>query len=144
MFCKMSTTNSDISSALQLVRRTIIDSLELQNLVSGRVYTSHFIDYDNKTTPMPLVIIEVSGGRANYSMQSQRLIVNIYAYSEKSSAEAGTVYHKVYTALNAQPLSRGTLSIGGYMYELERPLTGFNEDVRGWFYRGTFVLHTAG
>ena len=136
--------NNDITMALQLIRRTLLDKLELQNLIEGRVYTSHFIDYDNQTTPMPLVIVDPVGGSANYSMQVQRIMFHLYGYSEKSSAEAGTVYHKCYEGLNAQVLSRSTLSMGGYIYELERPITGFNDDIRGWFYRGTFVLNAAG
>lgn len=137
-------SNSDITMALQLIRRTLIENLDLQNFVGGRVYTSHFIDYDNKTAPMPLVIVNPVGGQANYSMQVQRIIFHVYGYSEKSSAEAGTVYHKAYVALNGQPLSRSSLSMGGYIYEMERPMTGFNEDIRGWFFRGTFVLNSAG
>jgi hypothetical protein len=137
-------SNNDITMALQLIRRTLIENLPLQNLVEGRVYTSHFIDYDNQTTPMPLVIVDPSGGNANYSMQVQRINFHLYGYSEKSSAEAGNVYHKSYVALNAQALARSTLSMGGYIYELERPITGFNDDIRGWFYRGTFVLNSAG
>ena len=137
-------SDSDIGSALQLVRRTLIENLPLQNLVSGRVYTSHFLDFDNKTTPMPLVILDPRGGDANYSMQLQRIILHIYAYSERSSAQAADVYHKMYTAINGQRLSRSSLDIGGYVYEIERPLTGFNDQIRGWFYRGTFILNSAG
>ena len=92
--------DNHIGTALQLIRRTLIEDLPLQNLVSGRVYTSHFIDYDNKTAPMPLVVLDNRGGSANYSMQLQRLILHIYAYSERSSAQAADVYNKVYTALS--------------------------------------------
>ena len=136
--------NSNISEALQLIRRTLIDNLPLQNLFGGRVYTAHFIDYDSKTTPMPLVIVDNLGGSSNYSMQSQRLIIHIYGYSEKSSAESADVYHKAYTALNGQRLNRSTMDMGGYMYEIERPSSGFNDQIKGWFNRGTFVMNTAG
>lgn len=135
---------NDISMSLQLIRRTLIENLGVQNLVEGRVYTSHFIDYDSKTTPMPLIIVNPIGGQSNYSTQVQRMLFHVYAYSQNSSAEAGTVYHKAYIGLNGQPLARSSLSMGGYIYEMERPLTGFNEDVNGWFYRGTFVLNSAG
>lgn len=135
---------NDITMSLQILRRTLIDNLGVQNLIEGRVYTSHFIDYDSKTTTMPLVILDPIGGQSNYSTQSQRLLFHLYAYSQDSSAEAGSVYHKSYIALNGQPLSSSTLSMGGYVYEMERPLTGFNKDVNGWFYRGTFVLNSAG
>jgi hypothetical protein len=137
-------SENHIGTSLQLIRRTLIADKSLQNLIEGRVYTSHFIDYDNKTTPMPLVILDNRGGSANYSMKLQRLILHIYAYSERSSAQAADVYNKVYTALNGQELARSTLSVGGYMYEQERPLNGFNEQIRGWFYRGTFILNSAG
>ena len=135
---------NDISMSLQILRRTLIDNLGIQNLVEGRVYTSHFIDYDSKTTPMPLIIIDPIGGQANYSTYSQRLLFHVYSYSQDSSAEAGSLYHKSYMALNGQPLSSSTLGMGGYVYEMERPQTGFNRDVNGWFYRGTFVLNSAG
>ena len=135
---------NDITMSLQILRRTLIDNLGVQNLIEGRVYTSHFIDYDSKTTPMPLVILDPIGGQSNYSTQSQRLLFHLYAYSQDSSAEAGSGHHKSYIALNGQPLSSSTLSMGGYVYEMERPLTGFNKDINGWFYRGTFVLNSAG
>ena len=93
---------------------------------------------------MPLVIIDNRSGKANYSMQSQRVLIHIYGYSERSSAESADVYHKAYTALNGQRLHRTTMDMGGYMYETDRPMSGFNEQIRGWFNRGTFILHTAG
>ena len=100
---------NDITMSLQLLRRTLIDDLGVQNLVEGRVYTSHFIDYDSKTTPMPLIILDPIGGQSNYSTEMQRLLFHVYSYSQSSSAEAGTLYHKAYIALNGKALSRSTL-----------------------------------
>ena len=135
---------NDISMGLQLIRRTLIENLSVQNLVEGRIFTSHFIDYDSETTPMPLVIIDPIGGRSNYSTQIQRVLFHLYSYSQNSSAEASDLYHKSYIALNGQRLARSTLTMGGYIYEMERPLTGFNDDINGWFFRGTFVLNSSG
>tara|TARA_B100001250_G_scaffold404072_1_gene419478 strand:+ start:3077 stop:3490 length:414 start_codon:yes stop_codon:yes gene_type:complete len=136
--------NSSLNESLQLARRVLIDTLSVQNYVEGRVYTSHFIDYDKKTTPMPLIILEYEGGRANYSMKSQRAIMRVYAYSSQSSSEAGAIYDAAYSNLNAKVLKHSSIDIAGYCYELTRPVSGFNEAVKGWFYRGTFILNTAG
>ena len=135
---------NNLNEALQLVRRVLISTLSVQNIVGGRVYTTHFIDYNKKTTPMPLIILEFEGGSGNYSMRSQRALMRLYAYSDQSSAQAGDLYHAAYSNLNGQALNNPNIDIAGYCYEISRPTSGFNEAVRGWFYRGTFVLNTAG
>lgn len=135
---------NNLNEVLQLLRRILIDTLSVQNYVGGRVYTTHFVDYDKKTTPMPLIILEFDGGTSNYSMRSQRSFVRMYAYSDQSSSEAGAVYHAAYTNINGQTLKHDSVGVAGYAYEESRPTSGFNEAVRGWFYSGTFVVNTAG
>lgn len=135
---------NNISDAMQLLRRVLINDLSIQNYVSGRVYTTHFIDYDSKTTPMPLIILEFDGGDANYGMGNQRVSVRIYTYSDKSSSEASEIYSLVYDAVNGAVLKNNSLTLSGYCYESSRPTTGFNNNVRGWYFTGVFVLNTAG
>ncbi len=134
--------------AVQLVRRKLLSNVELTNTVSGRVYTSHFLDVENQTVPMPLVILDNQGGDANYGKGVQRLILHIYVYSKLSSTQADQIYHTVYETLQACRLSDDTanadITAKGMIYEQERPRSGFNEAVKGWFKRATYVIYTSG
>lgn len=135
---------NNVNDTLQLVRRILIDKVSLQNYVSGRIYTTHFIDYDSKTTPMPLVVLEFAGGTANYGMNAQRVSLRVYSYSDKSSSEAAAIYNLVYDTLNGGVLKHSGIELSGYGYEVSRPHSGFNDQVKGWYYAGTFIINSAG
>jgi len=134
--------------AIQLVRRKILSNTSITQKVDGRIYLSHFLDPDSSTIQMPLIIIDDKGGEGNYGMGIQRLRVHIYTYSKNSSSEAASLYSLVYQNLHAEQLidnvSGTTVTAKGMVYESERPEGGFNESVKAWFKRATYIIHTAG
>tara|TARA_Y100000004_G_C8858596_1_gene387956 strand:+ start:363 stop:788 length:426 start_codon:yes stop_codon:yes gene_type:complete len=140
-------SNSSIN-AIQLIRRKLLSNVSIQNEVSGRVYTSHFLDLDNQTTKMPLIILDNQGGSGNYSMSVQILSVHVYVYSNLSSSQASDIYNMVYETLHAERLADDTASAGisqkGIVFERERPKSGFNQSIKGWFQRATYTVQTAG
>lgn len=140
-------SNSSIN-AIQLVRRKLLLNVSIQSQVSGRVYTSHFLDLDNQTTKMPLIILDNQGGDGNYGMGVQRLTMHVYVYSNLSSSQASDIYNMVYDTLHAERLSDDTTSAGitqkGLVFEKERPRSGFNQSIKGWFQRASYTVQTAG
>ena len=82
----------DISDVMSAVRRKLINNADVTELVKDRIYTKHFYDFDNGTVPMPLVIVDLDGGLANYGGGNQRLTLYIYVYSRESTAECGEIY----------------------------------------------------
>ena len=139
--------NSSVE-AIQLIRRKILANTTITQKISGRIYLSHFLDPDNSTLEMPLVIIEDMGGLGNYGMGVQKLKIHVYTYSKNSSAEAASIYSLVYQNLHAQRLvdnvSGTSVTAKGMVYESERPYGGFNESVKAWFKRASYVIHTSG
>ena len=135
---------NNVNDTLQLIRRILISKVALQNYVAGRIYTTHFIDYDSKTTPMPLVVLEFAGGTSNYGMNAQRISLRVFSYSDKSSSEAAAIYNLVYDTLNGGVLKHSSIELSGYGYEISRPHSGFNDQVKGWYYVGTFIINSAG
>ena len=135
---------SNIETLLQLVRQHLIGSPAILDLVDGRCHTSHFFDFDNETVVMPLIIVDIHGGSANYASASQIVGLHVYGYSRKSQAEALKIYQASYELLNAADLRTEGLSLTGTAVETERPLTGYNDQIRAYFARGTFRVFTAG
>lgn len=140
-------SNSSVE-AIQLVRRKILSNTSITQHVAGRIYLSHFLDPDNSTIEMPLIIIEDMGGVGNYGMGVQKLKLHIYTYSKNSSAEAANIYSLIYQNLHAERLvddvSGTNVTAKGMVYESERPYGGFNESVKAWFKRASYVIHTSG
>ena len=62
---------------------------------------------------MPLIIIDLQGGRSNYGMGIQSLKFDIYCYSKSSSSQTIALYDKVYENLSRKnPYSENDL-LGG-------------------------------
>ena len=138
----MPTSNSE--TTLQLLRQHLISTTAVLDLVDGRVHTGHFFAFDTQTVEMPCVILELDGGTANYASASQQAGLYVYAYSRHNTAEALKVYQAVYEALNGSELRHSSLSLSGTAVETFRPTSGYNDQVRAYFYRGTYTVFTAG
>lgn len=132
------------SIAIQLVKQKLLESSSVTDVVGANIFTSHFMDYDTANVNMPCVIIEATGGESNYGKATQRLNVDIYAYSKLGNSQAESLYDLVYEALQGANLGNSETSQGGYIYERYRPFGAMNEFVKAWFRRGTYVVHTAG
>ena len=74
-----------IEESLLLVRTKLLSIAAITDLVEDRVYTDHFYEFDDSTVKMPLIIIDIQGGKSNYGMGYQSLKFDIYCYSKTSS-----------------------------------------------------------
>ncbi len=122
------------------IRVELIKNTALTALVSDRIYTTHFYDFDNGTIEMPLVIVELEGGSANYAGKNQSVSFFVYAYSKESSAQASEVYDKISGALH---LARLNNDQRGFIQEVSRPISGYNPAARSYFIRGSYLALTA-
>ncbi len=131
-----------IQDLLVAIRRKLIATAEVTAMVQDRIHTEHYYDFDNGTIPMPLIIIEVNGGEANYGQGNQSVNLYIYTYSKESTSEAGALYDNVYSALQAEKIEGNTLT--GFIQEISRPISGYNPSARSYYYRGSFLSLVAG
>lgn len=133
-----------VSQPLQMIRAKLLNSSDVTSLVSDRVYTSHFLSFDDGSVVTPLIILDNESGSSNYGMGVQENIVFIYVYSKKSTAECATIYQKIYETIHATRLSFVNLNEKGTCYERERGVTGFNDKVKAYYYRSLYVVNTVG
>ena len=123
------------------VRKKLIANAPLTKMVADRIYTNHFYDFDNGTIEMPLVIIEVEGGSANYAGHNQSVSFYLYSYSRDSSSEASEVYDLISVALHGEKLEADQK---GFIQEVNRPISGYNSAARSYFIRGTYLALSVG
>jgi hypothetical protein len=122
------------------IRKELISNAALTALVADRIYTTHFYDFDNGTVEMPLVIVELEGGSANYAGKNQSISFFVYAYSRESSSQASEVYDKISGALHLTQVDNGQR---GFIQEVARPISGYNPTARSYFIRGSYLALTA-
>ena len=133
-----------VENTLLLVRSHLISQSSVTDIVSDRILTDHFYDFDNSTVQMPLIILDIQGGESNYGMENQQLELDIYCYSKTSSSETVSLYDTLYSSLHAQRLSISGINPKGYAYEVKRPDTGYNDKIRAWYSIGKYKLNIAG
>ena len=128
-----------------LVRNRFMAVDAVTALVDDRIRSEYVVDPDSDLA-YPMLIIDIQDGRGNYCGGLRRVVMHLYAYSDESQATADQVYDAAYDGLQAKRLwdSTGTISAAGYAEETERPATGWNEQTRAWYARGTWVLRVAG
>ncbi len=101
---------------------------------------------------MPCLITDFSGGHGGYQGGFQHLPFDLYAYSRVSQDEADALYDAAYRAMQAQRLVNTTTKAAGGLVnatagsvrETQRPESGWNQAVLGWWARGRWLASTAG
>lgn len=129
---------------IQMIRTKLMQSSSVTSLVSDRIYTAHFLSFDDGTVVTPLIILDLHSGSSNYGMGVQENMVYIYVYSKKSTAECAVVYQKIYESIHGVRLSFEHITDKGTCYEQERGLTGFNNKVKAYYYRALYKVNTVG
>lgn len=135
---------SDPLELLQLIRLKLLSTSSVTDLVGERIHTSHFMDFDNETRKLPCIVLELAGGEMNYSQRFQQVSLYIYAYSNQNSAQALQVYHQTTLSLHAERIEHASLTLKGMIEETTRPTSGYNDKVRSWYARGSFLAMTVG
>ena len=130
---------SDPLELLQLIRLKLLSTSGVTDLVGERIHTSHYMDFDNVTRPLPCIILELAGGEMAYNQRFQSSSIYIYTYSNQNSAQALQVYHQCTLALHAERISHDSLTLKGMMEETTRPISGYNDKVQSWYVRGSFL-----
>ena len=132
------------TQTLQLIRHHLLGVSAVTDIVSDRVHTAHFYDFENLNVIFPLVVIEQTGGVGNYGMKAQRVEIEVYCYARDSSQKSKQLYDAVYQNLNGAGLKNSNVSVAGYVYEQTRPTSGFNPAAQAFYCSGTFIINTAG
>lgn len=135
----------------QLVRLQLLATAALTARVGVSVLTAHPRTVDPNEIPMPCVIVDITGGKGQYSGGSQSAMVDLYIYTRDSDTDADALYKIAYDALNMVHLVNRTTSNGvpvvtaaGYIYEVDRPVTGYNDQAQAWYARGKWRAQVAG
>ena len=131
-----------VQAVQSAIRKKLIGNSTVTALVSDRIYTTHFYDFDNGTVEFPMVIIELEGGTANYGGGNQSVSFFLYSYSRESSSEAGEIYDALCSALHGEKLEYEGVS--GFIQEVARPVSGYNPQARSYFQRGSWLTLSAG
>lgn len=133
------------ASVLALVRQHLLAQTTVVEMVGANVRVGHAETPDSPLS-YPLVILDMASGVAGYQGGLQRWVMEAYAYSDESQAQADKLYDKLYLGLQAERLwdPSGAISTAGYAREVERPESGYNEQTRSWFCRGGWVVMVAG
>lgn len=142
---------NSLSDVKQLLREKLVANATVDGLIRGRVHTAHPRYTDPQQIEMPLLIVDVINGRGQYGGGSQGFVLDLYAYDRTSDGDADALYKAAYEALNMERLYNATttngarvLTAAGYVYEIERPVVRYNQDVGAWFARGKWRGYTAG
>ena len=136
--------SSDPGQLLQLIRLHLLTQSTVTDFVDERIHTTHFMDFDDLTRELPCVIIELAGGDMAYNQQLQSVSLYVYCYSAQNSAQTLQVYQAVKNAIHAIRLHHTSLSIRGFAEETTRPIQGYNDSVRSWYCRSTYLALTVG
>jgi hypothetical protein len=129
---------------LQIMRSLLFADSVMTGMVGDAIYTSHILDADAGTAPLPAFILSLDNGTSMYNGQVQFQDIEAYGYSRISAAEAMSVYQAGYNVLQANRLTLDNVSAKGYIYEINRPDSGYNDRIKAWFVRGRFHAVTAG
>jgi hypothetical protein len=138
-------TSVKTAEVKQLLRAHLLADSALAALVGGRVYGVHLEDADAQTVLQngPMVVFEMLAGSLRWHGAVAIPTVEVYGYSKRSSDEASQVYDAVVDALQHERLTIGSLDVRGLARETQRPLDGYNTQIRAWFNRGRWAIEVA-
>lgn len=135
---------SNPAELLQLIRLHLLSQSSVTDLVDERIHTTHFMDFDDLTRELPCVIVELAGGDMAYNQKLQGVSLYVYCYSAQNSAQTLQLYQEVTNALHTERLHHSALSLNGFAQETTRPIQGYNDSVRAWYCRSTYLALTVG
>lgn len=134
--------SSEVAVTKQLVRAYLLEDAALRARVDGKVLSAHVESAEAQTMlqAKPLIVVELLSGFSRYFAALQDVTMEVYAYSKASQDEANDVYDAVYTRLQHECLMVANIDMQGVAREIERPLEGWNDDIRAWYARGRWTL----
>lgn len=135
--------SANINDAKQLVRSWLLGDDGLADAVGGNVSSMHLSAADAATilAATPLLVLGMKGGIRSYPGSHQRFELEVYAYSKRSSDEAGTVYELACARLQGERMTIVGLALTGSARETARPIVYWNEDVSAWYALGKWSFY---
>jgi len=138
----MAVTN--ITTAKQLVRLTLINTTAITDMVDERVMGEFPVDPDARTQKFPVVVVDFFSGRRNVSSTYQEANCHVYCFSRKSSDEVAELYDLCSNALHMQLLKQDGIEVGGYAEETARTNEGWDVNARCHVAWGRFKVRLGG
>ncbi len=139
------------SRMLAILRWNLINEKAVFNIVQGNVFDHHGEDVSKATAESPVLIVETRGGSRLQSAPVAGRSIHLYAYSNLDSAGAHRLYEAATEVLNRQGIKAQPDENGDpcwpqclYCYESDGVLSGYNNEVRAWFVRGTWAVWQKG
>ena len=126
----------------QLIRAHLMADPGVKALVDARVYGVHLEDADAGTVLQsgPLVVYELLSGNLRWHGAVAIQTVEVYGYSKRTADEASAVYDSVADSLQSECLKIPGISVTAVAREVQRPVDGYNSQLRAWFARGRWLL----
>ena len=134
----------DPNELLQLIRLKLMNDADVRLMVGERVHTAHFMSFDDPTRELPCIVLELASGEMNYSQRMEKVTIYLYSYSAQNSAQSMDLYHKACLALHAERIENSSLTLRGLIEEVARPSAGYNDTVRSYYARGSFLALVVG
>ena len=145
------------SSVLELERvivHALSENAAVMEILGGvpRIFTDHGKESEEATRVMPTLIIEHTGGPRQRSAPIARRGFYLYAYANRSQADALRLYEAAASVLQTEgkrappePVTGDPVfDLRGYFVEVDGPRSDYNTQVTAWYVRGTWTGHTFG
>lgn len=129
--------------AKKLIRAFLLSKSEIVALVDDRVFGGHVMDSDVPTAQFPLAVFDFLSGRASWDTAVQAQTMEIYGYSKRSADEASQIYDAIFDAIQHERLAVSGISVRALTREVQRPVDGWNQNVRAWFCRGRWQFSSS-
>jgi hypothetical protein len=134
----------NIQNSISLIKRSLIQNSDITDIVSDRIYSSHFYDLDNSTIEYPMIIVDYDGGRAGYGKSHQIVNIHIYVYSKYNTDQCLEIYETIYETLQGKGLGNPNVNDKGYIRENIRPVNGYNSKTMSYYCMAEYLLITSG
>lgn len=138
----------------RVIVHALSENVAVMELLGGvpRIFTDHGKDSEEATASLPTLIIEHIGGPRQRSAPITRRGFFLYAYSNRSQAEAFRLYEAASDLLQTEghkaPPDPATgdpaFTLRAYFTEADGPRSDYNTQVAAWYVRGTWTGHTFG
>lgn len=138
-----------IESAIEMIRRTLIDTPAVSALVGDQVLGAYPEQVDAGQATYPMVALVATGGSMRRFGASAVYSVDLLAYSSISGSEAGAIYDACATALQIERITfPDTTANGGeraaVCEEAARPRAMWDEGLRKHVQAGRWSCRVLG
>lgn len=135
--------------AIEMVRRTLLDTTAVSALVSDRVLAAYPEQVDAGQATYPLVALVQRGGNLRRFSRMETVSFDLLAYSNESSGAASEIYDACLTALQVERITFADATANGNQragvcQEAARPNAGFDQGLRKWVQSGRWNIQIIG